>query len=139
METRTRKTSYQLPVLSLQAINQVLIRIGQRLDKLDGIGQNPDLHGRVITNVGEGVKDTDAARKGDVEEVISQVSLIGGGSVAIRAGVGIEVTETTLYTAVAVKQQGDLTDVAASPTVEQLATAVNAIHDRLRGSELIET
>lgn len=138
METRTRKTSYQIPVLTLQAINQALIRIGQRLDRLEGIGQNPDLHGRVITNVGAGVKETDAARKGDVEDVISQVSVIGGGSVSIRAGVGIELTETAIYTAVALKQQGSVSDVAASPTVEQLATAVNAIHDRLRGSEVVE-
>lgn len=139
METRTRKTSYQIPVLTLQAINQMLIRIGQRLDKLDGIGQNPDLHGRVITNVGAGVKETDAARKGDVEEVISQVSVLGGSSAKLRAGLGIELTETSIYTAVAVKQQGALTDVVATPTVEQLSTAVNAIHDRLRGSEIIET
>lgn len=167
METRTRKTSYQLSVLTLQALNQVLTRIGARLDQLEGIAQNPDLHGRTIKNVGVATDATDAARLGQVTDAVDRITVIGVTG-SIRAGVGISITEETGYTAVALKQQGLVIDVSESvslpdpsdapatadalrddlvttviPAVEAavntLAVAVNVIHGRLRSAEVVQS
>jgi len=138
METRTRKTSYALPALNLQALNQMLTRIGARLDQLEGIAQNPDLHGRTIKNVGAGSAATDAARVGQVEDAVNQITVIGGGSGAVRAGVGISITEMTGYVAVAVKQQGALTDLGETAVLADVIAAVNDIHEKLRAAEVVQ-
>jgi|GEM_PF-3158145 len=48
------KQNYQIPALSLSALNQILSRIGLRLDALEGVDQNTVRHGGEIIRTGDG-------------------------------------------------------------------------------------
>ncbi len=62
----TRKQSYKLTRMDIGEINSILTRLGLRLDKLDAIGLNPDMKGRIIKNLGGALKNSDAVRKDQV-------------------------------------------------------------------------
>jgi hypothetical protein len=44
--------SLTISVLDLTQLNRVLINVGTRLSKLEGVGQSPDIHGSRLVNVG---------------------------------------------------------------------------------------
>ena len=144
----------------------MLTRIGQRLDRVEGVAQNPDLHGSTLKNVGPASQPTDAARKDQVDTAVTRVTVIGSGSGNLVAGKGISLAEGDNFTQVSIKQQGALLDVSETPTVTDpadspvtpdalrddlvagaladiraqlaaLGVAVNEIHDRLRGAEVV--
>lgn len=91
--TTTRKDLYRLSVLDLSGLNRALRSIGIRLDRLDAIGQDPDMKGRQIKNVSLGVEDRDAAT---VDQIATRLSSDGFGDpmdLTISGG-GVRVTGT---------------------------------------------
>lgn len=65
---RNRKELYRLSNLDLREINSALMKIGLRLDNLDGINQAKEMHGQRIINVGDAVQDHDALTIGVARE-----------------------------------------------------------------------
>lgn len=63
---------FSLKSLTLTEINRVLIRIGALLSQSHGVGQNVNVHGGRITNVGNATQDNDAINKVQMDEQIAE-------------------------------------------------------------------
>ena len=67
------KQTYTLGELTLTAVNNVLRKIGLRLDQLEGVGQKPDFNGARLTNIGQAVQDHDAVRMDQFNAVVDRL------------------------------------------------------------------
>jgi len=72
MSDRLQRHSYIVHGNSIDSfrneLNLIFSRISLRLDQLDAVGQNPDMKGRKIVNVADGVKADDVAATGQISE-----------------------------------------------------------------------
>ena len=75
---RTRRNQYRLNDIDVQSVNRVLQDISLRLDQLDAISQNPDMRGRIITNLGAAFYAHDAVRKDQVTDLVDGFEKIYG-------------------------------------------------------------
>ena len=82
-----RKGIFGIRNLTLNEVNTALLNISLRLNQLDAIGQNPDVKGRTIKNLGAGVENPDAVRLDQVLlandfnrviETFTQTDLVAG-------------------------------------------------------------
>jgi len=70
---KTRQETYNLRGLDLRALNTILVKIGLRLDNLDGIGQTTELNGRRIANVGDAKQEQDALPYGQAQSEFEEI------------------------------------------------------------------
>lgn len=66
--TTTRRGRRRLTSVNLHELNEVLQEIQSRLDQVDAIGQNPDMKGRKIINLGTATAPHDALPLGQLRD-----------------------------------------------------------------------
>jgi hypothetical protein len=143
ISTTTRRQSYTISTLNVQAINRVLGQIASRLDAVEGIGQNPDLHGSTLKNAGVAVGSKDVIRKdqsltlSDVDQHLS--TRIDGVATGYLAGSGITLSMAGKTLTISLKQQTSMDDAETShsiPDPGDSPASADALRDDLASSVL---
>lgn len=73
MPTTTRRRQYRIGQMTLAEINRVLQDVGLRMDQVDAVAQNPDIKGRKIINLNNGVRGSDAIRLDQISSLMNGI------------------------------------------------------------------
>lgn len=76
--TSRRRKSWLPASLDLQTLNLKFVELENRLSQLEGIGQNPDMHGGVLTHIGEGSESHHAVNKSQLDSHTHTQSQVTG-------------------------------------------------------------
>ena len=52
MKGKLRRDNHQISALTVEEVNRALSKLGERMSQTDAVGQNPDMKGRTVKNMG---------------------------------------------------------------------------------------